>query len=187
MFHLRALLYCHFVLRRILLAAIAGVLTGACGRRDGSFPLPAQQSLDLGPDPGGPRGMVSMDDPDAGAFLVRDISSERGVSRWAFRHPELRFRVKDARNLIFAVEFAIPDVTFRVTGPVTVSCAVNGKTLATMRCDRAGDYRIERAVPEGLVEPGRPIRVTLEANPRWVSPDDGAELSFLLHSAGFTQ
>ena len=131
--------------------------------------------------------MVTMNDPDADDFLVRDISSERGVSRWAFRYPELRFRVKDARNLKFAMEFAIPDVTFRVTGPVTVSCAVNGKTLATMRYDHAGDYRLEHAVPKGLVEPGQPIRVTFVANPRWVSPEDGAQLSFLLHSAGFTQ
>jgi hypothetical protein len=181
------LLYCLFVLRRILLVAIAGVLAGACGRRVGSFLLPAQQSLDLGPDPGGLRGMVRMDDPDADVFLVRDISTQRGLSRWAFQNPELRFRVKDAHKLKFAVEFTVPDVTFRVTGPVTVSCAVNGKTLATMRCDHAGDYRLEHAVPEGLVEPRQPIRVTFDANPRWVSPDDGAQLSFLLRSAGFIQ
>jgi hypothetical protein len=47
--------------------------------------MPAQQSLDLGPNPGGLRSMVRMDDPDADVFLVRDISPERGVSRWAFR------------------------------------------------------------------------------------------------------
>ena len=75
------------------MVAIAGVLAGACGRRAGSFPLPAQQSLDLGPDPGELRGVVRMDDPDADAFLVRDISSERGIFRWAYLHPELRFRV----------------------------------------------------------------------------------------------
>jgi hypothetical protein len=149
--------------------------------------MPAQQSLDLGPDPGALRSVVRMDDPDADVFLVRDISPERGVSRWAFRNPELRLRVHDARNLKFAVEFAIPEVTFRVTGPVTVSCAVNGKTLATMRCDHAGEYRMEHAVPTGLVEPGQPIRVTFEANPRWISPDDGAQLSFLLRTAGVIQ
>jgi hypothetical protein len=187
MFHVRALLYFLFVVRRILLVAIAGILTGACGRRAGSFRVPAQQSLDLGPDPGGLRGMVKMDDPDADAFLVRDISPEHGVTRWAFLHPEMRLRVNDAGHLKFAMEFAIPDVTFRVTGPVTVSCAVNGKTLATMRCNHAGDYRLEHAVPKGLVEASRPIRVTFEANPRWVSPDDGAQLSFLLRSAGFIQ
>ncbi len=128
-----------------------------------------------------------MDDPDADAFLVRDISPEHGPTRWAFLHPELRFRLKDARHLKFAAEFAIPEVTFRVTGPVTVSCAVNGKTLVIIRCDHAGDYRVEHAVPNGLVEPGQVIRVTFEANPRWVSPDDGAQLSFLLRASGFTQ
>jgi len=126
-----------------------------------------------------------MDDPDAGAFLVRDISPERGSTRWAFLHPELRFRVQDAQGLTFIMEFAIPDVTFRVTGPVTVSCAVNGKKLAAMRCGHAGDYRLERAVPAGWVEPGQPIRVTFDASPKWVSPNDGAQLSFLLRGAGF--
>lgn len=149
--------------------------------------MPAQKSIDLGPDPGVPRGMVRMDDPDADAFLVRDISPEHGETRWAFLHPELRLIVADARNLKFAVEFAIPAVTFRVTGPVTVSFAVNGRQLATMRCDHAGDYRLQRAVPEGLVEARKAIRVNFEANPRWVSPEDGAQLSFLLRSAGFTQ
>ncbi len=87
MFHLRALLYFLFVagqfgigLRRRLLVVIAGGLTGACGRRAGSFPMPAQQSLDLGPDPGGLRSMVRMERvPDADTFLVRDISPEQGV------------------------------------------------------------------------------------------------------------
>lgn len=187
MFHGRALLYFLFVYWGTLLVVIAGVSATACGRQPGSFPLPVQRALDLGPDPGVPRGVVRMDDPDADAFLVRDISPERGETRWAFLHPELRLTVTDARHLKFAAEFAIPEVTFRVTGPVTVSCAVNGKRLATMRCDHPGDYRLEHAVPEGLVQAGQTIRVTFEASPRWVSPDDGAQLSFLLRSAGFTQ
>jgi len=127
-----------------------------------------------------------MDDPDADAYLVRDISPEHRDTRWAFLHPELRLVVTEARHLKFAAEFAIPEVTFRVTGPVTVSCDVNGRRLATMRCDHAGDYRLEHSVPEGLVEARKPIRVTFEANPRWISPEDGAQLSFLLRSAGFT-
>ena len=59
------------------------------------------------------------------------------------------------RHLIFTAEFAIPEVTFKVTGPVTVSYAVNGRTLGTMRCDHAGDFQIEKPVPDGLVEPGQ--------------------------------
>jgi len=181
------LLYFHFVNWGMLLMVIAGMSATGCGRQPGSFPVPTQKSIDLGPDPGVPRGMVRMDDPDADAFLVRDISPEHGATRWAFLHPELRLIVSDASHLKFAAEFAIPPVTFRVTGPVTVSVAVNGKPLGTMRCDHAGDYRLERAVPDGLVEARKETRVTFQADPRWVSPEDGAQLSFLLRSAGFTQ
>ena len=167
------------------LVLIATACFSACGRGPGSFPLPRQQSVDLGPDPGGSRALVRMDDPDVDAFLVRDISSERGQMRWAFLHPELRLTLAESRHLKFAAEFAIPEVTFKVTGPVTVSCAVNGKTLGSMRCDHAGDYRLERPVPDGLVEAGRATHVTFEANPRWISPEDGAQLSFLLRSVAF--
>ncbi|HMC58987.1 MAG TPA: hypothetical protein VKJ01_07340, partial [Candidatus Solibacter sp.] len=63
----QALVYCHFVYWGIVLVVIAGVSTIACGREAGSFPPPAQLSLDLGPDPGGPRSLVRMNDPDADA------------------------------------------------------------------------------------------------------------------------
>jgi hypothetical protein len=181
------LVYFHFVNWGILLVVIAAASSATCGRRPGSFPPPAQRSLDLGPDPGVPRGLVRMSDPDADAFLVRDISPEHGETRWAFIHPELRLTLAEVRHLTFAAEFAIPEVTFRVTGPVTVSCDVNGKRLMQMRCDHPGDYRLEHAVPDGLVEARKPVHVTFEANPRWVSPEDGAELSFLLRSVSFTQ
>ena len=59
-----------------------------------------------------------MDDPVVDDYLVRDISPEHGFRRWAFTRPELRFRLQDVRHLIFTAEFAIPEVTFKVTGPV---------------------------------------------------------------------
>ena len=126
-----------------------------------------------------------MDDPQAGEFLVKDISPASDYRRWAFTHPEMRFRVKDVRNLTFTAELTVPEVTFKVTGPVTVRYAVNGRTLGTLRVDHAGDFRIETAVPDGILEPGKYISVTFDANPRWISPEDHAELSFLLRSAGF--
>ncbi|MCX6629728.1 MAG: hypothetical protein NTW28_19085 [Candidatus Solibacter sp.] len=172
--------------RRILLLVIGALLTVACGRQPGVYAAPAQRSLDLGRDPSGPRAFIHMDDPQVDDYLVHDISAERGIRRWAFAHPELRFRVEDVRDLKFTAEFAIPEVTYKVTGPVTVSCAVNGRTLGAIRCDHAGDFRLEIPVPDGFVEPDKFVHVTLEANPRWISPIDGAQLSFLLRSAGFT-
>jgi hypothetical protein len=128
-----------------------------------------------------------MDDPAADDYIVRDISPGRSHHRWAFLHPELRFRIKEAGYLKFAAEFAIPEVTFKVTGPVTVSAALEGTPLGAIRCDHAGDYRMEKPVPAGGLRAGKEVHVTFEAHPRWVSPDDGAELSFFLRSAGFSR
>jgi hypothetical protein len=180
------LLYSHFVICRILLLGICALATVSCGWMPGVFPVPPQRSLDLGRDPDSALMFVTMDDPQADNYLVKDISADHGFRRWAFIHPELRFRLQDARNLIFSAEFAIPEVTYKVTGPVTVSYAVNGRTLGTVLCSHAGDFHLEKPVPDGLVDPQQPVRVTFEANPRWVSPEDGAQLSFLLRSAGFT-
>ena len=166
---------------------MSAVITASCGRRAGPFSPPVQRSLDLEPDPGGLGPFIAMDDPVAADYIIRDISPEPGYRRWAFIHPELRFRVRDASHVKFAAEFALPEVTFKVTGPVTISCSVNGRALGSIRCDHAGDYRFEKLVPDGVVQAGQETHVTFEANPRWISPEDGAQLSFFLHSAGFTQ
>jgi hypothetical protein len=181
------LLYSQFVWRAISLVMAVSVLAPACGRQPGPVPPPPQQSLALGPDPALLGSFVRMDDPAAVDYIVADIGREPGFQRWAFRHPELKFRVKDAAGLKFTMEIAIPEVTFRYTGPVTISAAVNGKGIGAMRCGHAGDYRFERPVPAGAVDPDRTVVVTLDAEPRWTSPSDGAQLSFLLRSAGFTQ
>jgi hypothetical protein len=149
--------------------------------------MPVQKSLELGQDPGGLGAWVVMDDPAADDYIVRDISPGRDHHRWAFLHPELRFRIKEAGYSKFAAEFAIPEVTFQKTGPVTIRVAVNGADLGSFRCDHAGDYRMEKPVPAGALPTGAEIHVTFEATPRWVSPDDGAQLSFYLRSAGFTR
>jgi hypothetical protein len=186
MLPLMGLLYSHCVPHKTLLVVIGAVLTVSCGRPAGVYAAPEQRSLDLGPDPGGLGRFIAMDDPVADEYIVKDISPEHGFRRWAFLHPELRFRLKEAQHLRFAAEFAIPEVTYKTTGPVNVSCGINGKTLATIRCDHAGDFRLEKTVPAGWIEPGQVVHVTFEANPRWISPEDHAELSFLLRSAGFT-
>ena len=128
-----------------------------------------------------------MDDPVSDEYIVKDISPGRDFRRWAFVAPGLRFMVKDIRHLKFTAEFAIPEVTYKVTGPVTVSCSIDGRILETMRCDHPGDYHIDRLVPEGWLQPGATVHVSFNAAPRWISPEDGAQLSFLLRSAGFTQ
>jgi predicted small lipoprotein YifL len=172
----------------MLLVLVAAALAGtACGRKPGAYSPPAQRVAEPGRDPEHIRSFVSMDDPQAADYIVKDIASDPGLFRWAFLEPELKLGVGTNRGLKFAMEFALPDATFKTTGPVTVSCSINGHKLGEMRCPRADKYRLEKAVPADWVDPARPVHVTFNAEPRWVSPDDGAQLSFLLYSAGFIQ
>src|SRR5207248_11526855 len=112
-------------------------------------------------------------------------SPGRDHHRWAFQHPELRFKVSGTSHLIFAAEFAIPEVTFKSTGPVTITIAVNGREVGSFRATHSGDYRMQLPVPAGAVEAGKEVHVTMETRPRWISPEDGAQLSFYLRGAGF--
>jgi hypothetical protein len=175
------------VTSKILLMVMGGVLASGCGRKAGTYPPPPQQSLDLGMDPGHLKPYVLMDDPTVAEYIVNDISPEPGLHRWAFLRPELKFQVKDASRLKVSAEFALPEVTYKVTGPVTVSVAVDGHPLGSIRCDHAGEWKLEKPVPEAMVKPDQEIHVTFDAHPRWVSPEDGAQLSFYLRGAGFTQ
>jgi hypothetical protein len=128
-----------------------------------------------------------MEDPQADDHIVRDISPERGLRRWAFLHPELKFQLSKVDNIHFFTDFTVPQVTFKDTGPVTVTYSVNGTELGSIRCDHAGDYHVEKPLPPGLVKPGYLVKVTYSAEPRWIAPTDRAQLSFLLMGAGFTE
>ena len=182
------LLYSHFVLRpTLVLLVLSGLPFAACGRRPPSYPPPEQAPLDMGHDPTELLPFVRMSEDIADNHLVRDIAGDPGAFRWAFVHPEMRFMVTDTQNLKFSMEIGIPEITFRVTGPVTISCSINGKFLTSARYDHPGNYTLGAPVPSGWVEAGQPISVTAEADRRWTSPTDGAQLSFTLMSAGFTQ
>jgi hypothetical protein len=87
----------------------------------------------------------------------------------------------------FTAEINIPEVTFKVTGPVEVTYSISGRLLGRLRCDHPGTYAIDHPVPSAWLVPGEYIHVTFDADRHWVSPDDGAQLSFLLLRAGFTE
>ena len=163
------------------------LVLASCACDPGWLPLPAQQSLDLGADPGGIGPYVGMADADANDYIVRDIGLMPGTWRWTFLHPELRFRVLRAARPRFTAEINIPEVTFKVTGPVEVTYSISGRLLGLLHCDHPGTYAIDHPVPSAWLVPGEYIHVTFDADRHWVSPEDGAQLSFLLLRAGFTE
>ena len=61
-------------LRSIAVDMALSLLLRILRERTGRFPVPPQQSLDLGQDPGGLGPFIAMDDPASDDYIVRDIS-----------------------------------------------------------------------------------------------------------------
>ena len=132
---------------------------------------------------------VAMNDPRAGAHLMRDISRfvEGEGWRWAGQRPQMRFYLEAASNLRFCLDFSIPEATFKDTGPMALAYLINGRPLDKVRYLQAGVQHYEKPVPESLLRAGQENLVEIEPDKVWTSKDDGAKLSILLIRAGFVK
>ena len=130
---------------------------------------------------------IRMNDPTADAYIARDISKtvEEKSWRWAYRHPALHFYLNSTSDLKFMMDAGVTETTFKETGPVTLTIAINNHVLDQVRFDHPGNQHFEKPVPAELLKPGAENLVTIEADKQWVSKTDGAVLSFVLIEAGF--
>jgi len=130
-----------------------------------------------------------MSDPDADAYIVKDVSqaAEAGSWRWTRKRPELRFFLEATENLNFKADFSIAEATLRETGPVTISVLINGNLPDTLHCADAGEKHIDKPVPEKFLRAKALNFAALEIDKVWISKTDGAVLGFILTRAGFTQ
>ncbi|HSW49244.1 MAG TPA: hypothetical protein VLH09_03670 [Bryobacteraceae bacterium] len=131
---------------------------------------------------------VVMNDPRADWYLLRDIdpAAQGDTWRWAGARPLMRFYLETASNLKFSLDFSIADVTFKETGPLTLSYRINGRTFDKVRYAQSGQHHYEKPVPESLLRAGRENLVEILPDKVWTSKDDGKKLSILLLRAGFT-
>ena len=104
-----------------VLSTLSILLWAGCASLPVSFPPPAQRpSLSSS-------HFVMMGDPGADSFIVQGFRAKSETSwRWTHDHPVLRFTLPDTGPLKFTMDFALPEVTFRETGPVTLAIAING-------------------------------------------------------------
>ena len=131
--------------------------------------------------------LVQMADSDAPAFFVQDIGGLEGNWRWAGKRPTLRLRPRANEGLHYVIDFTLPDVTFKETGPVTVSFYVGGRALASEHYASAGARHFDQEVPPDWIVPGQDTLVAAEIDKVWVSKTDGAKLGFVLAAMGLTQ
>ena len=167
------------------------VFLAGCSSAPDTYAPPVQRQPLTVPARSGSLGLfVSMSDPFAGAYIVRDVSdtTESGGWRWAYRRPELRFFVPAAAShLNFTMDFSFPERMFRETGPVTLTISINGRLFDRPHYEKGGQQHYRREVPPGMLEADAENTVTIEPDKVWVSKTDGAALGFILAGAGFSE
>ncbi|MEQ1885848.1 MAG: hypothetical protein ABL967_12360 [Bryobacteraceae bacterium] len=104
-----------------------------------------------------------MDDADAEDHFVAGIASHLdGIWRWGAKNPVLRLRPLIAENLHYVMELAVPEGTFRTTGPVNIAFFVNDHLLDRVRYDRSGTHTFEKAVPAEWLRAGEDAMLSAE-------------------------
>ena len=131
--------------------------------------------------------VVDMADPDARFRFAQDFFDQPGSWRWTGKRPAVKLRLWSNENLKYTIDFTIADVTFKDTGPVTISFFVNDRQLGQMRCESSGGKHFEKAVPAEWVIPGQETKAGAEIDKTWLSKDDGANLGFIISRIGITQ
>ena len=167
---------------------ITMVLAG-CSSAPDWYTVPPQRAARGAAGSGRLGSYVAMNDPNADAHLLRDISHsiEGGMWRWAGWRPRMRFGLEAVRNIRFSLDFSIAEATFRETGPITLALLINGHPLDQVQISSAGEHHYEKPVSEALLLAGQENLVDIEPDRVWVSKEDGARLSILLIRAGFVE
>lgn len=132
--------------------------------------------------------VVHMSDPDAAAFLVRDIGGLEGGSwRWAGKRPTLRLRPRSDEGIRYVIDFTLPPVTFKETGPVTISFYFGDHLLESVRYAEAGRKQFQKLVPARWIATGEEVLVAAEIDRLWKSKEDGSTLGFIITSMGLAK
>ncbi|HYI94514.1 MAG TPA: hypothetical protein VEX68_13285 [Bryobacteraceae bacterium] len=159
-------------------------VTGCSSGSKESKAVPPQYT-DRGELPSTTLPYVEMSHPAAPSAIVKDISGtvEAGSWRWTGEHPTLKVNVPDVQGWRLVARYAVSEVTFRKTGPVKITYAVNGKDLGTEIIKTPGDRVFNQPVDAAILKTGENI-ISIHVHNFWTSPTDGAKLGIILTGAG---
>jgi len=172
---------------RLLIASIA-VLVSSCQNMPEPYAPPVQRQPFEEGRPHRIARIVSTSDSDWMTHVVQDIpAGEPGPWKWTGQKPTVKIVPRTNQGLHYVIDFALPEVTFKSTGPVSMSFLVNDHALESVRYTASGDYHYEKAVPAEWVEPLKDTMLAAWIDKVWVAPADGAKLGFILTRIGLTQ
>jgi hypothetical protein len=175
-----------FVIRRAYW--LAPLLLTSCVQMPETYAPPVQRQPIEAPRPYRIARVVNMNDPDAEARFVKDISKDlAGSWRWCVQKPTVKIKPRTNENLKYTIDFTLPEVTFKDTGPVTMSFWVGDHLVDRIKYDQFGQKHFEKPIPSDWVKPNEEILIAAEIDKVWVAKEDGARLGFILTRIGLTQ
>ena len=132
---------------------------------------------------------ITMDAHDAMDHVVEQVlpNLESGGWRWTMQRPTFRFMVPETKGMKLRVDLTVPELTFKQTGPVTISFYVQDHYLDKLTVTQSGDARFFKAVPAEWLGTEMPVVVRMEIDKMWTSPVDGIQRGFILTRLGFVQ
>ena len=176
-----------FVTTRIFLSVLALLVCG-CSKIPDRYapPIDRKPITEAWGDP--LKQIADMNTPQADSYIVRDISPAipKTPWRWTYKRPELRFILYNGVGRKFIMDLAVPEVTFKETGPVTISVFINDHPLDQARYDTPGQKHMEKPVPPEWLKGVMIVNVAAEIDKVWTQPQPGSpKLGFILFRAGF--
>jgi hypothetical protein len=168
---------------RVVFSAVTVGLC-ACQNMPEPYAPPAQRPVFAETRPRSER-MVNMGDPDAPRRFVQDIflgEAEAGW-RWTNQRPTVKVLVSPSEPLKYAIDFTVPEVTFKDTGPVTLSFYVNDHLLDRVEYTSHGSKHFEKPVPPDWLTPAEQT-LAAEIDKVWMAKEDGSKLGFILVRIG---
>jgi hypothetical protein len=171
-----------------LFIAAGAVLLSACQQMPEPYAPPVQRQPFEDSRPHKATRMVNMIDGDAASHFVQDFAPGTPAPwRWTNQKPTVKVAMRTNQNLRYVIDFSLPEVTFKTTGPVTMTFLVNDRELDRIRYTKFGEYHYEKAVPPEWIEPYKNTLVAASIDKVFVAPADGAKLGFILTRIGLTQ
>ena len=172
---------------RALILCLAGGL-GACQNMPEPYAPPEQRRPVQEPRPYRINRVINMSDADAPSRFVNDIAPKLADSwRWTGQHPTVNVFMRANDGVRYVIDFTLPEVTFKETGPVTVSFYVNEHKLDSVRYTEPGNKHFEKPVPPEWIPIRQESKVAAEIDKTWTSESDGNQLGFILTRIGLTQ
>ncbi len=165
---------------------LAFTLAGCVGIQDTYAPPEQRKPLSV-EDPSPLKAFIKMNEPWAPDHFIRDIGRDlqSGTWRWTQQRPTMMFTIPTTKGQEFSSDFTIAELTFKETGPVTISILINDHLLDKTTYTNSGNQHFEKAVPEAWLHLKTENVVVMETDKIWTAPQDKATFGFILTNAGF--